>query len=80
LGIAIPSTPFTTHASQPGASRAFGVESRRFYTEGDQTFTVLGRWAFLTINIDPSHFNPATGTPDSGAHIAFQNDYGSVIE
>jgi hypothetical protein len=46
----------------------------------DRTFTVLGPWAFLTINIDPSHFNPATGTPDSGAHIAFQNDYGTVIE
>jgi hypothetical protein len=30
------------------ASRDFGVESGRFHTEGDQTFTVLERWAFLT--------------------------------
>jgi predicted dehydrogenase len=48
LGIAILSTPFTTHASQPDASRDIGVESGRFHTQGDQTFTVLERWAFLT--------------------------------
>ena len=29
------------------ASRGFGVESGRFHAEGDQTFTVLERWAFL---------------------------------
>jgi hypothetical protein len=28
-------------------SRGFGVESGRFHAEGDQTFTVLERWAFL---------------------------------
>jgi hypothetical protein len=50
LGIAIPSTPFTTHGSPPDASRDFGFESRRFHAEGDQTFTVLERWAFLTID------------------------------
>jgi hypothetical protein len=33
----------------PDASRAFGVESGRFHAEGDQTFTVLERWAFLTL-------------------------------
>jgi hypothetical protein len=48
LGIAIPSTPFTTPASPPDTSRAFGVESGRFHAEGDQTFTALERWAFLT--------------------------------
>jgi hypothetical protein len=48
LGIAIPGTPFTTHASQPDALRDFGVEFRHFHVEGDQTFTVLERWAFLT--------------------------------
>jgi len=37
LGIAIPSTPFTIHASPPDASRGFGVES------------VLERWAFSTV-------------------------------
>jgi hypothetical protein len=49
LGIAIPSKPFTTHASPPEASRGFGVESGRFHAEGDQTFTVLERWAFLSM-------------------------------
>jgi hypothetical protein len=35
-------------ALPPDASRAFGVESGRFHAEGDQTFTVLERWAFFT--------------------------------
>ena len=47
LGIAIPSTPFTTPALPPDASKAFGVESGRFHAESDQTFTVLERWAFF---------------------------------
>jgi type 1 fimbriae regulatory protein FimB len=37
----------TVHASPPDASRGFGVESGRFHAVGDQTFTVLERWAFL---------------------------------
>jgi len=37
-----------THASPPDASKGFGVEPRRFSAEGDQTFNVSERWAFLT--------------------------------
>src|SRR5690242_12194004 len=48
LGLAILSTPSTTHAPQPDASRAFGIESGHLHTQGDQTFTVLERWALLT--------------------------------
>jgi site-specific recombinase XerD len=56
LGIAIPSTPFTTHASQPDASRAFGVESGVFTLQANQTFTVLERWAFLAYYVAIQQF------------------------
>src|SRR5260370_20945935 len=35
------------HTRRRRTSRGFGVESGRFHAEGDQTFTVLERWAFL---------------------------------
>ena len=38
----------TVHYTRSPPDRDFGVESGRFDTEGDQTFTVLERWAFLT--------------------------------
>src|SRR6266436_6127037 len=37
------------HTRRRRTSRGFGVESGRFHAEGDQTFTVLERWAFLSI-------------------------------
>lgn len=41
----------TVHYTRMAAGRFedLGVESRRFHAEGDQTFTVLERWAFLTV-------------------------------
>jgi integrase len=48
LGHCDPKHTVHLHASPPDASRGFGVESGRFHAEGDQTFTVLERWAFLS--------------------------------
>jgi integrase len=48
LGHCDPKHTVHLHASPPDASRGFGVESGRFNAEGDQTFTVLERWAFLS--------------------------------
>jgi hypothetical protein len=74
LGIAIPSTSFTPYASPPDASRGFGVESRRFHAEGDQTFTVLERWAFLAV-VKKSGKPPAQfvhGVRFQGVHQPFE--------
>ena len=48
-GFSLANRGYDLHASPPDASRGFGVESGRFHAEGDQTFTVLERWAFLSI-------------------------------